>query len=104
GRAGGAGAAQPARHFPAHLRRRAGARLFSQQGGGMSVPTYLGIAEGAALLRAKKLSPVEWTQALIARVEAHDPKLNAFLRFTPELALEDARRAEAEIAAGQWRG
>ena len=70
----------------------------------MSVPAYLGIAEGAALLKAKKLSPVEWTQALIARVEAHDPKLNAFLRFTPDLALDDARRAEAEIAAGQWRG
>jgi aspartyl-tRNA(Asn)/glutamyl-tRNA(Gln) amidotransferase subunit A len=70
----------------------------------MSVPAYLGIDQGARLLRAKKLSPVEWTQALIARVEAHDPKLNAFLRFTPDLALEDARRAEAEIAAGQWRG
>ena len=65
---------------------------------------YLSIAEGSALLRDKKLSPVEWTQALIARIERHDGRLNAFLRFMPEIALSDARRAEAEISAGNWRG
>ncbi|MPZ45141.1 MAG: amidase [Betaproteobacteria bacterium] len=70
----------------------------------MSTLDYLGVAEGAELLRARKLSPLEWTQALIRRIEAHDGKLNAFLRFTPELALEDARQAEAEIARGAWRG
>ena len=66
----------------------------------MSDLAYLSIAEGSALLRDKKLSPVEWTQALIARVERHDGRFNAFLRFTPEIALADARRAEAEISAG----
>ncbi len=70
----------------------------------MSDPAWLSIAEGSALLRDKKLSPVEWTQALIARVERHDGRLNAFLRFMPEIALADARRAEAEISAGNWRG
>lgn len=70
----------------------------------MSDLAYLSIAEGSALLRDKKLSPVEWTQALIARVERHDGRLNAFLRFMPEIALADARRAEAEISAGNWRG
>ena len=70
----------------------------------MSDLAYLSIAEASALLRDKKLSPVEWTQALIARVERHDGRLNAFLRFTPEIALSDARRAEAEISAGNWRG
>ena len=70
----------------------------------MSDLAYLSIAEGSALLRDKKLSPVEWTQALIARIERHDGRLNAFLRFTPEIALADARRAEAEISAGNWRG
>ncbi|MBS1219517.1 MAG: amidase, partial [Proteobacteria bacterium] len=65
---------------------------------------YLSIAEASALIRDKKLSPVEWTQALISRVERHDGRLNAFLRFTPEIALSDARRAEAEISAGHWRG
>lgn len=65
---------------------------------------YLSVAEAADLLRAKKLSPVEYTKALIARVEKHDKKFNSFLRFTPDLAMEDARRAEAEIMRGGWRG
>lgn len=70
----------------------------------MSDLAYLTIAEGSALIRDKKLSPVEWAQALIARIERHDGRFNAFLRFTPEIALSDARRAEAEISAGNWRG
>lgn len=70
----------------------------------MSDLAYLSIAEGSALIRDKKLSPVEWTQALIARVGQYDGRLNAFLRFMPEIALSDARRAEAEISAGYWRG
>jgi aspartyl-tRNA(Asn)/glutamyl-tRNA(Gln) amidotransferase subunit A len=65
---------------------------------------WLTVAEAAELLRGKKLSPVEYAKALIARIERHDGRLNAFLRFTPEIALEDARRAEAEITRGQWRG
>lgn len=65
---------------------------------------FLGIAEAAGLLRERKLSPVEYAQALIARIEKHDSRLNAFLRFTPEIALADARRAEAEIMRGEWRG
>ncbi|OGA50218.1 MAG: hypothetical protein A3F74_16600 [Betaproteobacteria bacterium RIFCSPLOWO2_12_FULL_62_58] len=65
---------------------------------------WLTVAEAAELLRGKKLSPVEYAQALIDRIERHDGKLNAFLRFTPELAMEDARRAEAEIMRGGWRG
>jgi aspartyl-tRNA(Asn)/glutamyl-tRNA(Gln) amidotransferase subunit A len=65
---------------------------------------WLTVAEAAELLRGRKLSPVEYAKALIDRVERHDGKLNAFLRFTPDLALGDARRAEAEIARGAWRG
>ncbi len=70
----------------------------------MSDLAWLTVAEAAELLRGRKLSPVEYAKALIARIERHDGRLNAFLRFTPEIALEDARRAEAEIARGQWRG
>ena len=65
---------------------------------------YLTVAEAGELLRAKKLSPVEYAKALIDRIERHDKQLNAFLRFSPEIALEDARRAEAEITRGGWRG
>src|SRR5918911_1733411 len=65
---------------------------------------FLSVAEAAELMRTRKLSPVEYATALIGRVERHDSRLNAFLRFTPELALDDARRAEAEIMRGAWRG
>jgi aspartyl-tRNA(Asn)/glutamyl-tRNA(Gln) amidotransferase subunit A len=65
---------------------------------------WLTVAEVGPLLKSRKLSPVEYANALIERIEAHDKKLNAFLRFTPERALEDARRAEAEIGRGEWRG
>lgn len=70
----------------------------------MSELGYLGIAEASGLIRNKKLSPVEYTKALIARVERYDGRLNAFLRLTPDIALADAKRAESEIVAGNWRG
>jgi aspartyl-tRNA(Asn)/glutamyl-tRNA(Gln) amidotransferase subunit A len=70
----------------------------------MSELAFLTVAEASDLLRSKKLSPVEYAKALIERIERHDKSLNAFLRFTPELALQDARRAESEIARGEWRG
>jgi aspartyl-tRNA(Asn)/glutamyl-tRNA(Gln) amidotransferase subunit A len=70
----------------------------------MSDIAWLTVAEAGTLLKSRKLSPVEYAKALIERIEAHDRKLNAFLRFTPERALEDARRAEAEIGRGEWRG
>ena len=57
----------------------------------------------AGQIKARKLSPVEYTQALIARVEKHDGALNAFLRFTPDLALRDAREAEAQIVRGEYK-
>src|SRR5215208_4889683 len=70
----------------------------------MSDLAYLTVAEGAALLRAKKLSPVEWTKALLDRIAAIDSNYNAFLVVTADKALAQAKTAEAEIAKGQWRG
>ena len=64
----------------------------------------LTLAEAAALIRARKLSPVEYTRALLARTDALEPQLNAYITRTSEAALEAARAAEAEIARGNWRG
>ena len=58
---------------------------------------YLGLAEAAALIRARRLSPVEYVTALLARVERYDGKYNAFITLTPERALTAARAAEGEI-------
>jgi aspartyl-tRNA(Asn)/glutamyl-tRNA(Gln) amidotransferase subunit A len=65
---------------------------------------YLGLAEAAELIRGKKLSPVEYTAALLRQIDRHEGKFNAFIAPTPERALADARKAEGEIAAGNWRG
>ncbi len=65
---------------------------------------FLTIAEASELLRARKLSPVEYTDALLKRVEALEPQLNAFITRTSELARTQARVAEGDIAAGRYRG
>ena len=64
----------------------------------------LSIEKLARLLRERKLSPVELTQAMLARIEKQNPALNAYLTLLPETALEQAREAERAITAGQYRG
>ncbi|MBM5578297.1 glutamyl-tRNA amidotransferase [Burkholderia pseudomallei] len=51
-------------------------------------------------LRQRHLSPVELTQAMLARIAQLDVHLNAYIRVTAESALADARCAEQEIARG----
>ena len=51
----------------------------------------LSIAEASELIRRKALSPVELTQALLDRAALLDPKIHAYLRVTPDLALKQAR-------------
>ena len=65
---------------------------------------FLTIAGASELIRLRKLSPVELTRALIERIEAFDSQVNAFITLTPERALDQAREAESEIAAGRYRG
>jgi amidase len=50
------------------------------------------------------ISPVEVTQAILSRIEKHDPTLKSYTTVTPELALEQARKAETEILSGNYRG
>jgi aspartyl-tRNA(Asn)/glutamyl-tRNA(Gln) amidotransferase subunit A len=54
----------------------------------------------AELIRTKQLSPVEYMQALLSRIEAHDPKVNAFAHLAAEPAMQAARAAEAQLMSG----
>jgi aspartyl-tRNA(Asn)/glutamyl-tRNA(Gln) amidotransferase subunit A len=65
---------------------------------------WLTASEAARAFAARKLSPVELMQALLARIEVLDPKINAFIRLDREPALAAAEAAEQEIAAGRIRG
>ncbi|WP_274916591.1 amidase [Streptomyces sp. WZ-12] len=57
--------------------------------------------EQAARIRSGELSPVELTEHYLARIERLDDTLGAFLTRTPELAREQAARAEAEATAAR---
>lgn len=75
-----------------------------QQAAGLDDPTTLTIAELAPALKAGTLSPVALTEACLAKIARHDNTLHSFITVTAERALAKARQAEAEIAAGQYRG
>src|SRR5437867_11162662 len=65
----------------------------------------LSLAEAADLLHRRELSPVELTEAVLARIDALEPVLNAFTTLAPRGAiLAAARAAEREIVAVRYRG
>ena len=68
------------------------------------VPDFLTIAEAGELIAKRELSPVELVQSRLARIEQLDGKLNSFIRVLSSQALDAARSAETELAAGRWRG
>src|ERR1019366_4475102 len=55
-------------------------------------------------LRARDISPVELTEAYLGRIEQTDGSLHAYITVTDTIARKAAKKAEAEIAAGKWRG
>ena len=65
---------------------------------------FLTAIQLSKLIETKDISPVEATQAYLDRIQEVDPKLNSYITITGEQALEAARQAEQEIAAGVHRG
>ncbi len=65
------------------------------------IPT---IAEAARQIAGKQLSPVEFLKDRLAKAEALNPQIHAFIRFTPELAMAQAKAAEARQMSGSLRG
>ena len=64
----------------------------------------LGILELGRLMREGTVSPVELTQACLARIARYDGSLNSFITVTADLALAQAEAAGRELAAGVDRG
>lgn len=62
------------------------------------------VGELSVLIKNKKISSVELTKFFIERIKKYDPKLFCLVSLTEDLALEQASRADAEIAAGKYRG
>ena len=65
---------------------------------------YLTVAQLAAKVASRELSPVTLTESFLARIAALDNQLDAFITLTADLARQQARQAEQEIARGHYRG
>ncbi len=61
---------------------------------------FLPATELTELIRTKKLSPVEYMRALLDRIDACEPKVNAFAHLAADQAMDGARAAEAALMSG----
>ena len=62
------------------------------------------IPELAALIKSRQISSEKLTRFYLDRLKRYGPKLECVVQLTEELALAQARRADAELAAGHYRG
>jgi aspartyl-tRNA(Asn)/glutamyl-tRNA(Gln) amidotransferase subunit A len=65
---------------------------------------WLGAAELGRRIRARETSAVQATRLYLDRIGRLNPLLEAYVTVTAERALAEAAAADAEIAAGRWRG
>jgi aspartyl-tRNA(Asn)/glutamyl-tRNA(Gln) amidotransferase subunit A len=70
----------------------------------MSALSTLTIEEAANLISTRAVSCVEFTEAVLARIEETEPVVLAYTRVFTEAARESARQADREIGRGRWRG
>ena len=65
---------------------------------------YLSLMEVSARLRRGDLRPTALTEAILARIAQHDGALKSYTTVLADRAMAQARRAEAELDRGLWRG
>ena len=65
---------------------------------------YESIGQLSRRIREQTVSPVDVLEACLKRIERLNPTLNAFITVMADDAREQAKAAEAEIKAGNWRG
>lgn len=65
---------------------------------------FLTVAELSGLIERREVSPVEVTEAYLARIDGLDFKLNAYLTVCRDEALQAARDAEQAISQGNYLG
>ena len=65
---------------------------------------FASVAQLSRWIEQRQLSSERLTQIYLKRLQQFDPKLRCVITLTPDLALRQAQRADAEIAAGKYRG
>jgi aspartyl-tRNA(Asn)/glutamyl-tRNA(Gln) amidotransferase subunit A len=71
--------------------------------GGTDLAT-LTLSDAGRLIGSRKLSPVELTEGYLDRIRRFDPAISSFILVTEDIALQQAKQAEDEIAKGRYRG
>lgn len=104
----------PALYFnplPANFKMTTGPSSFrASVPGKVSLPTnrdelaFYSVGQLGELIRTRQISSVELTQFFLNRLKIYDPKLHCVITLTDELALSQAKRADAELKAGNYRG
>jgi len=62
------------------------------------------VTQLSQLIKTRQVTSTELTEMYLARLKRYDDKLKFVITFTPELAMEQAKKADSEIAAGRYRG
>ena len=65
---------------------------------------FLPVSKLARLIKSQQVSSVDLTKLYLRRLKKYGPSLNCVVTLTEDLALEQARRADKEIAEGNYRG
>ncbi|WP_080058556.1 amidase [Spirosoma aerolatum] len=65
---------------------------------------YYTVGQLGQLIRTKQITSVELTQFFLNRLKTYDPKLHCVITTTDDLAMAQAKRADAELKAGKYRG
>jgi Asp-tRNA(Asn)/Glu-tRNA(Gln) amidotransferase A subunit family amidase len=65
---------------------------------------FWSVMQLAALIKTRQVSSVELTQMYLGRLKKYNPKLNCVVTMLDDLALSEAKRADAEIASGKYKG
>lgn len=65
---------------------------------------FYSVRDLAELIRTRKITSLQLTRMYLERLKRHDPQLHCVITLTEDLALQQAKRADAEIAAGKYRG
>jgi len=65
---------------------------------------FYSVGELAALINTRQITSEKLTRFYLERLKKYGPRLECVVTLTEDLALQQARRADAEIAAGKYRG
>lgn len=72
--------------------------------GDLNALAFLPVTQLSELVRTRKVTPTQLTTMYLARLKRYDPLLKCVITLTEERALKQAAAADAEIAAGKYRG